>query len=279
MAFSVKIYRIAEGSFHIHYPVLSMLITGLNKHIPTEIIAHRGASYIAPENTLASVRQAWKLNADTVEIDVNLTQDKRIVAIHDLTTKRTTSANFVVNKTSSEELRKLDAGILKSKKFAGQKIPFLEEVISTTPHDRRLLIEIKCGKEIIPGLQKIIKENGKLYQIALTGFDLKTVSAAKKLMPEISTYWLCNTVRNKLTRKPLPYDRDLITIMKENNLDGLSLHYDGITEEFAETVLYSGLKLYAWTINDLEDAVRLLKYRVHGIITDRPGWILNNLNK
>ena len=115
MAFSVKIYGIAEGSFHIHYPVLNMLITGLNKHIPTEIIAHRGASYIAPENTLASVKLAWKLNADAVEIDVNLTQDKRIVAIHDPTTKRTTSANLVFNKTSSEELRKLDAGILKSK--------------------------------------------------------------------------------------------------------------------------------------------------------------------
>jgi len=255
-----------------------MLITRVKNHFPVEIIAHRGASYIAPENTLASVKLAWELNADAVEIDIHLTRDKKVVVMHDPTTKRTTPANFVINKTLSDELRKLDAGILKSRKFAGQKIPFLEEVISTIPHGRKLIIEVKCGEEILFILNNIIKESGKLSQIALTGFDLKTISTAKKLMPEIPTYWLYNTIRNKLTRKPFPYDPDLVALTKENDLDGLGLRYDGITEEVAETVLSSGLKIYAWTVNNLENTVRILKYRVHGIITDRPGWILNNFN-
>lgn len=255
-----------------------MLTTKVNNHISTEIVAHRGASYIAPENTLSSVKLAWELKADAVEIDVHLTQDKRVVVIHDPTTKRTTPGNLAVSKTSSGELRKLDAGFLKSKIFAAQKIPFLEEIISTIPHSRRLFIEIKCGEEIVPVLKKIITESGKLSQIALTGFDIKTVSIAKNLMPEIPAYWLRNTVRNKLTRKPFPYNPDLIHLIKENYLDGLCLHYDGITEEFAEIVISSGLKLYAWTVNVLDEAIRLLKYKVHGIITDRPGWILNNIN-
>ena len=96
-------------------------------------------------------------------------------------------------------------------------------------------------------------------------------------MHEIPVYWLCKTSRNKLTRKPLPHNPELINMAKENNIDGLSMHYEGITKDFVEKVLSSGIKLYAWTVNDIEEAKRLLTLRIHGIITDRPGWILDNL--
>ena len=242
-----------------------------------KIIAHRGASYIAPENTLAAINCAWELQADGVEIDVRLTKDKRIILLHDDTTKRTTGKNFLVSETSSHGLRKLDAGILKSKEFAGQKIPFLEEVIETIPDSKKLFIEIKCGEEIFPALQKIIIESGKISQIVIMGFELETVTKAKKLIPAIPVYWLCNTMRNKLTRKPNPHNPDLINIVTKNKLDGLSMQYEGITKDFTEKVLSSGLKLYAWIVNDIEEVKRLLNLSVHGIITDRPGWILNNL--
>ncbi len=255
-----------------------MLTIKLNNYISTEIIAHRGASKIAPENTLTSVRLAWELKADTVEIDVHLTQDKRVVVIHDTSTKRTTTGNLTISETLSTELRKLDAGILKSKKFSGQKIPFLEEIISTIPQNRRLFIEIKCGEEIIQFIKKIIIESGKLSQTALIGFNLETISLAKKFIPEIPAYWLIKTARNRFTRKTIPYNQDIILLIKEKNLDGVCVHYNGMTEEFAEKIISSGLKLYVWTVNSLDEAIRLLKYRVHGIITDRPGWLLNNLN-
>ena len=256
-----------------------MLVKKNNNNISIEIIAHRGASFSAPENTLAAINRAWELNADGVEIDVQQTKDKRIVLLHDNSSKRTAGKDFLVSETFSAELRKLDAGILKSKEFAGQKIPFLEEVIQTIPENRKLFVEIKCGEEIFSALQKIIIESGKMSQIVIIGFELATVSKAKKLMPEIPVYWLCNTARNMLTRKPLPHNPQLINSVIKNNLNGLSVHYKGITKEFAERVLSSGLKLYAWTVNDSKEAKRLLNLHVYGIITDRPGWILNKLGR
>ena len=256
-----------------------MLVKKNNNTISIDIIAHRGASFSAPENTLAAINRAWELKADGVEIDIQQTKDKRIILLHDSNTKRTTGKGFTVSKTSSAKLRKLDAGILKSKEFSGQKIPFLEEVIQTITDERKLFVEIKCGEEIFPALQQIIVESGKMSHIVIMGFELATVSKAKKLMPEIPVYWLCNTVRNKLTGKPLPHNPELINKAKENIFNGLSMHYEGITKEFAEKVLSSGLKLYAWTVNDIKEAKRLLNLRIHGIITDRPGWIFNNLGR
>jgi glycerophosphoryl diester phosphodiesterase len=245
-------------------------------NILVEIIAHRGASYIAPENTLTAINRAWEMKADGVEIDIQQTNDKRIILLHDENTKRTTGRKLLARETSFVELRKLDAGIFKSKEFAGQKIPSLEEVIKTIPQGKKLYVEIKCSEEIFPELQKIFINSGKMSQFVLMGFDLETVSKAKKIMPEIPVYWLCNTVRNKLTRKPVPYNLELIDKVIKNNLDGLSTQYKGISDNFAEKVLSSGIKLYAWTVNDIEEAKRLLHLGVHGIITDRPSWILNN---
>ena len=93
-----------------------------------EIIAHRGASHLAPETTLASVMLGWQKNAD-VEIDVHLTKDNRIVVIHDETTKSTAEVELKVSETTAKELRQLDVGKYKGKEFAGEPIPFLEEVL------------------------------------------------------------------------------------------------------------------------------------------------------
>ena len=243
------------------------------------IIAHRGASNIAPENTLTAVSLAWELNADGVEIDVRLSCDNKIVVIHDATTKRTTGKNFTVSETTSVELRKLDAGILKSKQFEGQRIPFLEEILDILPHDKKLFIEIKCGKEIIPILRSILTESGKILQTAIMGFDFDTVLMSKKIMPEIPVCWLHNTKRNKLTKKTLPHNPEWIRKAKEHNLNGLGLQYAGITEDFAKEANSSGLKLYSWTINHHKEALKLFNLCFNGIITNRPGWILQKLEE
>ena len=255
-----------------------MLDSNKKKSFPA-IIAHRGASYIAPENTLASVRLAWELDADGVEIDVHLTPDNRIVVIHDATTKRTAGKKLSICEAYSEELRKLDAGIFKSRKYAGQKIPFIGEILDILPDDKKLFIEIKCGKEIFPFLRENIVESGKMHCILITAFELDTIYMSKKIMPEIPVLWLCSTKRNKLTKKPLPHDTEMITKALDHNINGLSAQYAGITENFAEMVISSGLKLYSWTVNRHKEAVRLLKLGVDGIITDRPEWILNKLKK
>jgi len=88
-----------------------------------EIIGHRGASFDAPENTLASFRRGWEQHADAVELDIRQTKDGRIVVIHDQDTQRVTGVNRLVEEQTLEEIRQLDAGVWKDSRWVGEKVP------------------------------------------------------------------------------------------------------------------------------------------------------------
>lgn len=240
-----------------------------------EIIAHRGASYLAPENTMASVMLGWEKGAD-VEVDIHLSKDNRILVIHDASTKRTGKIDLIVKDTPSLELRKLDVGTLKSEDFAGEQIPFLADVIETIPPGRKLYVEIKCGKEVLPFLQKLITESGKMSQIVIIGFNLETVTMSRELI-DVPTYWLKGTEKEKETEKWIPHNPRLVRIAKDKGLDGLDVHYAGVTKEFTDAVKASGQKLYTWTVDDPEEAIRLVKLGVAGITTNRPKWLRQQL--
>jgi glycerophosphoryl diester phosphodiesterase len=230
-----------------------------------KIIAHRGASRLAPENTLASVQLAWRLGADAVEVDVHLTQDGRIVAIHDPTTDRTAGTHLEVATTHSARLRRLDVGSHKRPEFAGATIPFLEEVLDTIPPGRHLFVEIKCGPEILPRLEEVLTRSGKRSQIVLIGFDLGVMRAAKRRLPDVPAYWL----RDK--RLWTPHSLSLVKKAKACGIDGLDVHWSGVTRRFAAAVRNAGLKLYIWTVDHPAQARRLAALGVDGITTNRPG--------
>ncbi len=234
---------------------------------PLEVIAHRGASHLAPENTLASVKLAWELGADVVEVDVHLTKDRRIMAIHDPTTLRTSGTDLAVAETPSSRLRELDVGGHKHPAFAGERIPFLEEVLATIPDDRRLFIEVKSGPEILPALNETIIRSDKRSQVALIGFDLATMKAAKEIMPDVPAHWLCD---KKVWASS---GGSLVKAAKDNGLDGMNVHWSGVTWRFTRLVRKAGLKLYAWTVDNAADADRLNGLGVDGITTNRPGWL------
>jgi len=242
---------------------------------PVEIIAHRGASYMAPENTLASVKLGWEKDAD-VEVDVYLTKDNRIVVIHDKTTKRTAVTDVNVAESTSEELRKLDVGSFKAEEYAGEQIPFLADIVKTIPRGRKLYVEIKCGKEILPYLKKLLAESGKMSRIVIIAFDLETAVMSKELI-DVPTYWLKGTEKIKETEQWIPHDPQLVQTAKNKGLDGLDVHYAGVTKEFVDAVKASGQKLYVWTVDDPEEANRLIKLGVAGITTNRPGWLREQL--
>ena len=233
----------------------------------TKIIAHRGASHLAPENTLASVKLAWEHGADAVEVDVHLTKDRRIVAMHDPTTKRTAGKDLEIAATDSSDLRELDVGSHKHADFAGETIPFLEEVLDTMPPGRHLFVEIKCGPEILPFLDETITRSGKRSQVVIIGFELATMKAAKEIMPDVPAHWLCD---KKLWG---PSGRSLAEQAKASGLDGVNVHWSGITWRLARAVRKAGLKLYAWTVDHHRDAARLHALGVDGITTNRPGWL------
>ena len=242
---------------------------------PVEIIAHRGASYIAPENTLASVKLGWEKDSD-VEVDVYLTKDHKIVAIHDKNTKRTAVTDVNVAEMTAEELRKLDVGSFKSDQYAGEKIPFLADIIETIPDGRKLYIEIKCGQEILPYLRELLADSGNMSQIIIIGFDLETVTMSKQII-DVPTYWLKGTEKTDQTEEWIPHDPQLAQTAKDRGLDGLDVHYAGVTREFADAVKASGLKLYVWTVDEPEEAIRLTRLGVDGITTNRPGWLREQL--
>jgi glycerophosphoryl diester phosphodiesterase len=151
-------------------------------------IAHRGASYLAPENTIAAANLAWELGADAVEVDVFLSLDNRVMVIHDKDTKRTAAGkkNMAIKDTPSLVLRELDVGSWKDPKFRGEKIPFIPEIIATVPAGKFLVIEIKVGSEILPHLKREIDRSGKLDQMVFISFGWETILDTKKMFPKIS---------------------------------------------------------------------------------------------
>jgi len=236
----------------------------------TMYIAHRGASYDAPENTLVSVKLAWQKNADAVEIDVHLSKDNRIIVIHDKDTKRTSGEKLVVKETNSDELRKMDVGGFKGSDFIGEKIPFLEEVIETIPAGKKLFIEIKCGTEVLPYLKDIVEKSSKKEQLMIIGFNFEVVENAKNLIPGVPAYWLHFNVVGE-------YDKKWIEKAKQAGLDGLNFRFKGITPGYAKAVHEAGLKIFTWTVDDPKEAKRLIELGIDGITTNRPEWLKNQV--
>lgn len=243
-----------------------------------EIIAHRGASHDAPENTLPAVELAWKQGADAVEVDVFLTRDGRVVAIHDKNTKRLAGVDKKVADQTYDELRRLDVGRWKDERFAGTRIPLLSEVLAAVPDGKRLVIEIKCGVEVLPELERVLSASGKRDQTVFIAFGYGVIREAKRRMPDRPSYWLYGwSIRERL-RFGNPSNNRLIALAKAAGLDGLDVDYKGpFGADFAEKLKAEGMELLTYTVNDPESARRLRDMGVAGVTTDRPGFLREQL--
>lgn len=246
-----------------------------------EIIGHRGASRDAPENTLASVNLAWKRNADAVEIDIYLTKDGKIVAVHDKTTKRYGGPDVKVEHQTFEELRKLDVGTWKDPRYRGEKIPTLDEILETIPEGKRLFIELKSERKIIPELKRILESSKKKpNQTAIIGFSLETVTEAKRQLPDRKVFWIVDVKQDKETKEWKPGLEQIIAEAKKANLDGLDLGYAPIFDKnYISKVKRAGLSFFVWTVNDAKVALKLMEFGVDGITTDRPGWLKRKMEQ
>ncbi len=241
-----------------------------------EIIAHRGASWDAPENTVAALRLAWHQNADASEFDVFLSKDNEIVVLHDKDTKRTAGVDKLVVEQTLAELRKLDVGKWKAAKYEGERIPTLAEMLAEVPADKRVFVEVKCGPEIVPLLVKQLKASKlKPTQTPVISFNADVIAEMKKAMPEVPAYWLVGLKRKN---GPPPTAKALIERAKQLKADGLDLSAtEELTADFARQIKDAGLKLYVYTVNDVDVARRMVEIGVDGITTDRPAWLRERL--
>jgi len=189
-----------------------------------KIIAHRGESFDAPENTLASINLAWERSAGAVEIDVHLSRDNRVVAIHDSTTKRTGGLNKKVKDQTLSELRLLDVGSWKNIKYKDERIPTLIEILKTVPEKKRLIIEIKSGKKSVPFLKyEILQSKISPSQVEVISFDYNVIKIAKKLMPEIKMLYLAELDYSWMSKLLSPPVEKLIEKVKKADLEGLNV--------------------------------------------------------
>lgn len=249
--------------------------------IAVEIIAHRGASHDAPENTLESIQLGWQQNADAVELDIMLSQDGRIVVIHDKNTKRLAGVDRLVAEQSFAELQSLDIGRWKDARWQGTRIPKFNDILSSIPEGKRLFIEIKCGPEVLPELKRELTAAGRpSAQTALIGFSATTMAAAKRAFPDLQAYWIVDIKPNAKTGKKSPSADELIRGAKEAGVDGLDLSaHEIIDQEYADKILQAKLKLAVWTVNDPQLARQMITAGVQGVTTDRPGWMREQLEK
>ncbi len=254
------------------------VMLGLSSSSATEIIGHRGASFDAPENTLASFKLGYAQNADADELDIYLTTDGKVVVIHDGDTARTSGVTNKVAKSSSEQLRRVDVGGWGKWKGQGfsEKVPFLDEVLPLIPEGKRLFIEIKCGPEVLPALQQVLARCGKKpQQTVIIGFGYETMEQAKAKFPGLQVLWLAG--KNNKTKKYPPVE-ELIQKTKAAKLDGLDLESGfPIDKGFVDKVHAAGLKLYTWTVDDVAVARKEAAAGVEGITTNRPQWLREQL--
>lgn len=243
------------------------------------VVAHRGASHEAPENTLASVELAWREGADAAEVDIFLTRDGEIAVIHDETTKRTTRVDWMVASRTLAELRTLEAGSWKASRYAGERIPTLDEVLSAVPDGKQLLVEIKCGPEVIPRLRRAIEESGKQpEQVRIIGFGLETVRQVRLDLPRHRVCWLSSWKKDRKTGQWLTTVESLVAAARDAGVHGLSLRADGpLDEEAVRQIREAGLEFHVWTVNDEELALRMAALGADSITTDRPAWLADLL--
>jgi glycerophosphoryl diester phosphodiesterase len=243
------------------------------------VIAHRGESHDAPENTLAALNLAWERNADAAEIDVHLTKDGRIVVIHDDNTRRTAHRVGKVSNQTLERLRRLDVGRFKGKRWAKEKIPTLEEALATVPVGKKLFVEIKVDACILAELNVVLRNSSiSPDQVVLIGQDLDVMELIKKILPAYQCCWVCSMKDEKKMNTGGNAKEELIARARRAGLDGLDIEASKeIDREFIARVKSAGMKLYVWTVDDPKEARRLFAVGVDGIATNCAHWLKTRL--
>jgi glycerophosphoryl diester phosphodiesterase len=238
------------------------------------LVAHRGASGYAPENTLPALRKAIELGANYLEIDVHQSKDNHVVAIHDFDVDRTTDGSGDVKDLTIDEIKELDAGSWFNPKFAGTKIPTLQEVIDILNENVKLIIEVKGGSEEYPGIEEnivsIVKQNRIESQVIFKSFNLEVLELFKKLAPEIPRLYVFVLHFSELN---LTLDKWIdFTDIYDNPADAqyFQAHRWFITESLIEKAHANSIKIIVWNVNTEDEIKSILNLGVDGIETDYP---------
>jgi len=242
------------------------------------LIAHRGASALAPENTFAAFTKAIEIGVEGIECDVQLTKDGHVVVIHDETVGRTTDGRGQVRSLTVSELRHLDAGSWFNRahphqaapEYVGLKIPLLEEVVKMARASNVILcIELKDyfhPDRLVEATLAAVSEARMMERVVLASFDHAALTLVKKLAPQVQTALLLHA--RLLKRRWSP--RDIITRAKETSAEWISLHYPLAVPPLILAAQQAGLSVAVWTVDSKLLARIFARRGVQAIITNRP---------
>jgi len=225
--------------------------------------AHRGASADAPENTLAAFDLAVEQGAELIELDVQRTWDGALVIQHDFSLGRTTTGAGLVAEHTLTGLKVLDAGAWRGERWAGQRIPTLDEVLDRYGARVYLNIEIKVGERPQPGIEQqvaeAIRQRGLYDRIVVSSFDFATVRHLRQADPQ---------VRAALLAEADP--QEALRLAAEIETVGLHLKADLITSALVAQATEQGLGILAWTVDSKPEMERLVGLNIDAIVSNVP---------
>ena len=248
-----------------------------------KVIAHRGASGYAPENTISAIQRALDFGVDMIDIDVRMTKDREIVLMHDATVDRTTNGMGLVKDMTLAEIRELDAGLKFDSKFTGEKVPTLREALDLIDGRAVALIEIKHEQEHHEGIAKrlveIIQKERNGYEwcilqsyepdyLEIIHEEDPHVQTKKLLVGEDSAPLIAFYVETKV-------QLGRATKNDEEKLEALNPPFETLSAKRIFRMHARGFKVYTYLVNEEEDMVKMLNAGVDGIITDFPDRLIN----
>ncbi len=240
------------------------------------IIAHRGASHDAPENTMSAFKLAMEQGADGFESDFYLTSDGQIACFHDKDTERICGKKLLVVKTPLAELRALDVGSWKGPRWKGERMPTIEAVLAAVPAGKKIFIELKSSVEIVGPMAKAIEASTlKPEQIVIISFHADAIAECKKQLPHVKALWLRDYKKQK-DGHFTPDVEEVAATLKRIRADGFNSearpeHFD---EAFIKRLRELGCGEFGvWTVDDPKVADYYARLGAWAITTNRPGWL------
>lgn len=240
------------------------------------IIAHRGASHDARENTLAAFNLAWHQGADGIEGDFRLSGDGQIVCIHDETARGIAGRRLTVAASTLAQLRERD---IAAGRGLEECIPTITEVLATVPDHKRIFIEIKCGPEIIAPLKETFAGAGvRPEQAVILSFNKEVIAASKRQLPRLKVLWLAVRGKGGGANEWRLLRQEILSTLQEINADGLSSNVGTLLDDlFVRELRRAHMELHVWTVDDIVTAKYFQALGVDSLTTNRPGWLRRQL--
>jgi len=246
----------------------------------TLVIAHRGNSGVAPANTMESIRQAVELGVDIIELDVRSSRDGVPVLIHDDTVDETTDGSGSVLSLDLAQLKRLDAGSWKDKKYAGERIPTLREALEFARGRVSLSLDLK-DEAIIPAMIGAVHEADMVDDVVICGCCEPQAEKIRAIDKSIAVLFNTDSQLDELADRADKSDfvREYIHRASRGGLAALNVSFKYVTSELIHKAHIRALPVWTWTADDKKDMRHLIKMGVDAIYTNYPERLLEVLRR